>query len=279
MHHHLTFVSRGRCALWTNPAQLLRLTRAVVAIGRGRVLLFCVVDDHVHVVLEGDRPSAGAYARAANHALRRLSGQPLFPTDLRPVEDRTHLVSLIDYVHRQPLRHALGVHPAAWAGSSLWDHLGARQLPGFDPGALRQALPRLTPSRLWESVGMHPPTSPSPTEVVGTLGLPAVHAACGAALAVSTGCPARDRADAAALTLQVARAAGASSREVVVAIRCAERTLRRHRARPVDPDRAATATRHLALQVALRQTAPPQPNDSERRALERSRLLAGSDPP
>ena len=48
---HLTFVARGRRTLFADPAALTRAVRTLARVGAGRLLTFCIVDDHAHVVL------------------------------------------------------------------------------------------------------------------------------------------------------------------------------------------------------------------------------------
>lgn len=276
MDQHVTFSTVGRVPLWRTPTERLHLVRALARIGGARLALFCVVDDHAHVLFAGDEREALAFGRAINWSWSRLAGVKLAPSDRRVVEDRAHLLRLVDYIHRQPVRHALGEHPGRWSGSSLWDLLGARALPGFDPAAVRAVLPRLVGDHLRRSAAIPSLGRVGAEEVIQAMGVAGALAAVADALACDLH---RDRALAAGCRAVVVRLAGDTDvrqRRVAAELGLTDRAVRRLRDRPLDSALQAVVERHLALRVALRSAPLPAPTDSERRAIERSRVLAGS---
>lgn len=106
-------------------------------------MLFCIVDDHLHVVLLCEAQQAGVLSRELLLALRPLTGPNLAPAFVRPVEGRGHLEWLVRYVLEQPTKHGLPGHPALWPGSCFPDLVGARRLPGLSLRLrLSEALPR-----------------------------------------------------------------------------------------------------------------------------------------
>jgi len=119
-------------------------------------LLFCVVDDHVHVVVGCDRAQAGRLGRALQLSLRRWAAVPLEPgARVRPVESRAHLERLVEYVVTQPVHHGLPVHPALWTGSCFLDLVGARVVGALGQ-KLQPLLPRLKLTQVIGHVGLPP---------------------------------------------------------------------------------------------------------------------------
>lgn len=272
---HLTLATRGRTPLWTTPSGLGRLVASLMRVAGPDLLLFGLVDDHAHVVVDLPPDAAAARTRVLNKAWRTISGQPLVATDLAWVEDRAHLLHLVAYVHRQPLRHGLDVHPAAWAGSSLWDLLEARRLPGFPLEKIRGALPRLSEEHLRTTVGLPPrPTVVAASEGVQILGVRGTLDACVAAIA---GQPSRNAFTAArAVAVRAALEADVRPRKIAADLQVDDRSVRRLRDVPVEPATEVAALRQVSLRCELRGAAPVQPNESELRALDRARLLSGS---
>jgi hypothetical protein len=131
------------------------MVRALARVAGESVVLFCVVDDHVHLVVLCERQEAGRIARRVLLALRPLAAAEVDPARVRPVESRSHLQSLVRYVLAQPRHHQLGVHPALFDGSCFVDLVGARVLDGLTL-RIRDALPRLRVRDVYESVGLRP---------------------------------------------------------------------------------------------------------------------------
>jgi len=157
---HLTAASEERLLLFPDDDALRSAARWLAATAPERVLLFCAVDDHVHLVIQGTREGAAHHARATTRWLRRLAGNTdIAPARVRPVESRAHLRRCNDYVLLQPTHHGIerAGHPAQWVGSCFQDLVGARLLHGFRPRNLSEALPRLRQRQLWDAVALPTP--------------------------------------------------------------------------------------------------------------------------
>ena len=139
---HLTFAASGRRTLTEGEPARRATVRAICRIARGDAPLFSVVDDHLHVVVAGDRARAGRLAGDLARGLRAVLSTEIEPARIRRVEGRSHLESLVDYVHRQGRHHGTGEDAVLGSGSSWPDIVGARVLAGFDPDRLLALLPR-----------------------------------------------------------------------------------------------------------------------------------------
>ena len=137
---HITVATIGRIGLFSDEDGLLRGVRTVARVGGPHLLLFCLVDDHVHLIVDGD---GAQLARSLGSALTSAGCAPRQRADVREVDGRTHLTSLVKYVVRQPTKHGLPTHPAVWPGSCAQDLLGIRRVAGYDPTRIAFALPRV----------------------------------------------------------------------------------------------------------------------------------------
>ena len=182
---HLTWASDGRTALFpTEPARLAAV-RSMARVAGEWAMLFAIVDDHVHMVLSGDRKAAGRVARNGLVALRKHAAATLDPAHIRPVETRAHQQWLVTYLLEQPRKHGLPAHPALWSGSCFADLVGARTVPGFSlPTKLAEALPRFRLREAHAAVGL-PPTEliPVDSDRIRRLGADRLCRAAAAALA------------------------------------------------------------------------------------------------
>ncbi len=154
---HITLASAGRITLFPEPAELLDAVRVLARVAGPRLLLFSVVDDHLHVVLQSEPESTRHAASGLSRALRAAGAPPLARAHVRPVDGRSHLETLVGYLVRQPVKHGLIAPVATWAGTCAPDLLGARLLPGFDPTAIARALPRVdVPAQVRRVLGVGP---------------------------------------------------------------------------------------------------------------------------
>lgn len=151
---HFTQAIEGRRAIARDESERRRLVSAMAQTAGRRLLLFCLVDDHAHLALIGER--IGLLVRDLRWILRRSRPElELEPAHVKPVKTRSHLTSLLDYLLRQPQKHELaGVHPALFSGSCFQDLVGVRVLAGFDLSALRAELPRVSHRDLLSRVGL-----------------------------------------------------------------------------------------------------------------------------
>lgn len=152
---HLTVASDGRQVLFPSEERRRAAVRVLARAAGREAALFCVVDDHVHLVVLCERERLGWLGRALRLGLRPVAAAPLAPVRVRPVETRGHLETLVPYVLSQTVHHGLAEHPALWTGSCFQDLARARWLPEVEARArLGEALPRLTGEALLAAVGL-----------------------------------------------------------------------------------------------------------------------------
>ena len=143
-----------RMPLYRTRAELFGLVRIVVRVVGDVLVLFCVVDDHVHLLLVAER--AGLRLGGLLRALR--ARVDVDAPRIRPVRDRRHLETLVCYVLTRPEHHGLRGKCTQWPGSCYQDLAGARLLDGYDPAALWEWLPRWQLRRVARLLGTSPPT-------------------------------------------------------------------------------------------------------------------------
>ncbi len=148
---HVTLSTRERAPLYTDEARLLALVRVVVRVLGARLVLFCVVDDHLHLVLAGEQ--VGYAVSGLQRALCLVCPSALAPAHSRPVRDRRHLETLVKYLLLQSEHHGLACPPSTWLGSCFQDLAGARLVHGYDARCLFGWLPRWSPARVAQIVG------------------------------------------------------------------------------------------------------------------------------
>ena len=216
-------------------------------------MLFCVADDHLHLVVVCDAAHL-RWARAALvQALSTLSGQRL-SSHVTPVESRAHLQRLVAYVLRQPVHHGIGVHPAAAAGSCYYDLVGARCVFPLAE-RLRKLLPRLTLRDLHCIVGLPPdrvvPASDDELRISGAhrlvLASAAAHAADPALADRSAPVVAARRA-----TIHLAEAIGLPRSELVRALGLTGQRIGQLAREPADPKAAKAIRLQLRLDDLVR---------------------------
>ena len=246
---HLTLASAGRLPLFDGEARLRAAVRVLARAGAGRLVLFCVVDDHVHAVVRGGRREAGRVGYAVWRGLQAVAATPVERTRVRPVESRAHLQWLVRYVLGQVQHHGLDTHPALWSGSCLQDLVGARAVLRLRL-RLSELLPRLRLRTVYEHAGLpHQELAPAPDHAVRLAGAARLAEAAAAALAVdpalqgNTAPTVQARQAACAL----AREAGMPLSEVAWALRITPRAARRLAWRGVD----ATVRSAVRLRLAL----------------------------
>ena len=151
---HIAWSSEGRHPLAPEKAGRRALVRTITRVAGEAVSLFCVVDDHVHVVLFCRLAERGRHVQALSLAFRPLVAVPLAPAFVRPVRDRGHMEWLAhEYILRQPVKHGLSARPALWSGSCFADLAGARVLPGLRL-RIEDALPRWRLRTAYHAVGL-----------------------------------------------------------------------------------------------------------------------------
>lgn len=257
---HLTLAVRGRSALARDVRERRALVRAVARVGRSALLLFCVVDDHLHAAARTDRP--GYLARSLVQVVRnRRPDLQLKAPHVEPVRGRAYLRWLMTYLLSQPEKHGLPGHPALWPGSCFQDLVGTRLLPHFDPTLLAGELPRLRLREAFEVVGL--PTAPLAPATDTALRRAGAARIVELAAGVFAADPAlqgnRSEVVAArALAAQAGLIAGLPAVELAEFVGMTAKALRRVRDRPLDPRAILTLRRRLALIIATERS-PARP--------------------
>ncbi len=140
---HLTLASKTRHALFPSEAERLRAVFTVTRICGTCLVLFCVADDHIHVVLLCDDWRRAYLARGLKLAVAGLTSVETKPVHFEPINGRSHMETVRRYVLRQPEHHQLPGHPALWSGSCFLDLVGARWIPDLTL-RIQDVLPRCT---------------------------------------------------------------------------------------------------------------------------------------
>jgi len=266
---HVTLESVGRQRLHETEDSLRAAVRAFARVAGGETLLFCIVDEHVHVVARCDRERAGRLARAVSLALKPTADVGFRKQAyIGPVEERRHMQRLVTYVLEQPSHHELPVHPALWTGSCFQDLVGARCV-GALGAPLTGPLPRFKLAEVLPSVGLGAAVIvPADDERLHEAGAQRLAQAAAAALSVNPALTGNRQevvcARAAAAVL--ARCAGISTSSVADALGASLRCVQN--LSHVEPDsrvfeavrtRLALEDVVAALEATGRQTAGPTP--------------------
>ncbi len=247
---HVTCSTDSRSRLYADEETLRRATRSVARVVGRHALLFCIVDDHLHLVLAGARAATGQRAGGLARALRPIQPAARFdPARVRPVEGRRHLLSLVTYLLSQPRRHGLAADPALWTGSCFQDLVGARRLSGYDGHLLRMALPRWRPASVVSAVGMDSLPPPLPEPRLPALGLEQIARAASAAFAAPSSLRGRTPAAVRAKRALVALTRGAAFPPAAIAHRlgCSLRQVQRLAAVSAPREDLVVVCRQLAL--------------------------------
>jgi hypothetical protein len=254
---HATFASDGRHALFPDLASQRQALHAVARVAKKSLLLFCFVDDHLHVVFRALERRVGRIVAGLTLALRPIAAAPLGRAFVRRVATRHHLEWLADtYILRQAEKHGLPGPLALREGSCFLDLVGARVLPGIAlDEQLLVALPRYLLRRAYRAVGLEETLlEPLEDAAIRALGAARVFTAAQVALAARPGARGNGRAERSCrrVAVQLCRQVGIASGECRFAVgigRSAYSRLARARC----DRRLATAVRlRLALEERVR---------------------------
>lgn len=188
---HLTWSSDGRMPLFPNETARRRAVHALVRVAGPELVLFSIVDEHLHLVSECSLVRRSRLITGVSLALKPIVEGSLDTAFPRPVETRSHLQWLVRYCLEQPVRHDLGAHPALWSGSCFQDLVGARVVDGF-ASRIRNALPRIHSKHLFEIVKL-PEVTPVPMDKIRSIGSRSLVEAAAAAIAVEPRLEGRSR--------------------------------------------------------------------------------------
>jgi hypothetical protein len=245
---HLTFASEGRMPLFTTESQRCAGLHALARSARGKLVLFCIVDEHVHVVLAvGSRAEAGHIGRALRRSLGNAAGVELGPAFIRPIKTRSHAEWLArNYIVAQPKKHGLPDHPALYSGSCFQDLVGARQLVDLRIDAL---LPRFDVRHVLDTVGLpRRPIEPLAPDAIRRLGVGRIADASMSVLALAD-LASRSRPNVAArrVAVHISDEVGIARPEIGHVLNLGLRSVRKIAALEAD----AALSRAVAIRLAL----------------------------
>jgi len=251
---HLTFEAKGRETFFRTEESLRAAVRALAAVAGEKTVLFCIVDDHVHLVVRCDRTAAGRLAQSISVSLQRLTDVGIKAgTYIGPVESRAHLFRLVGYLLTQPPHHGLSVHPALWTGSCFQDLVGARVV-GILGQPLASFFPRFQLSSVMETVGLGS-RLPAPADDGSVRAAGAVRLAAAACAALSVGPPLVGRSDlvvrARTACAVLTSRTGMATRETASALHLTMRATQRLALSAPDEQVLLAIRRRLALEDAV----------------------------
>ena len=228
-------------------------------------MLFCIVDEHVHVVVLCDRRRCGYLARALKLALAAIAVVPLQPVYTGIIHGRNHMEKTHRYVLQQPAHHNLAGHPALWSGSCFLDLSGARCIPGLQL-RLHDVLPRVTLEKSFEHLCLAAsPLRPASPDEIRALGSKALVTAAASACAAAPELQGRQaetaRARRAACVL--ARASGIPMTEMSWALEIHPGSARKLAGQDVAPEVLDAVCTFLALQKSVQCARSGQRRDRE----------------
>jgi len=249
---HLTFSSDGRLPLFPDETTRRAAVHCLARAAGQEIALFCIVDDHLHLVVLAPRPRVGRLAQALAISLGRAAATKLDPARIRPVDTRAHLQWLVRYVLTQPAHHGLTGSAALWSGSCFQDLVGARQVPGLTL-RITEALPRLSQRELHKLVDLPPAKlKPAANDTLRRAGAARIVAAAAASLAVGPNLAGNKPTVVLArrAAVQLAAVAEIPATEIAWALGTTPRATRRLQQPPVP----TTTTKALRLRLTLEDT-------------------------
>jgi hypothetical protein len=266
---HLTFATEGRLPPFPDEASRREAVCILHRVAGTALVLYFVVDDHLHAVLLCDRQRAGRLARAILLALERVCAAPLAPADIRPVRNRDHMQTLVPYLLTQLDHHGVPGNQATWAGSPFPDLVGARII-GSSPLRIRDALPRFRLGEAYAAVGLRrQEIQPWPIDMIAVTGAARLAAAATAAMCAPPGSPTNQPREvrARASAARLASAAGIRTMDMAAALGISSRGVRSARGRAVSEAELRAVRMWLALDEAARVL--PEIRDGARRGGDR----------
>jgi REP element-mobilizing transposase RayT len=250
----------GRHPMFPSEQALREAVRSVAFTAGREIVLFCIVDDHLHVVLFCERQVVTWRARSLCRVVRGRSPALISPSYISPVRSRQHMENLVGYLLNQTAHHGLPGHPALWTGSCFADLVGARVLPGLDLQIAR-ALPRLQLQKICAAVGLNEgDVQPLELDAVRALGVSRIQAAASAVLAVGPEPKprARGRFLVRSITAQLGRDCGTTREETGWVLDCTRRHVLRLEEAPIGEGLLRATRTRLALEEAVARSAVTQ---------------------
>lgn len=251
---HFTFSSDGRHPLFPTLARRRAAVRCILRVAP-ECILFCVVDDHLHVVVVADRARTGRIAASLLQALRPIAAAALLPARAVPVETRRHLEFLADrYILEQSKKHGLAEPPALFEGSCFLDLAGAWVVDPAIATRLVAAMPRYRIRRAFRAVGLEEkPIVPLPDEAIRLLGAARIVAASECAMAAAPGSRGNGPVErlARCAAVQLATTVGIAIDEAAFALGITRSSAVRLSHRAVPSNVLAAIRKRLALEVLV----------------------------
>ena len=257
---HLRFSSDGRHPLFPTETIRRAAVRKIVERAGDCLALFSIADDHAHAVPYCDRKRAGLLQRTIHMSLSCVSAVPIDPTYLKPVETRSHMNWLVEYLLGQVGHHGLAEHPAIYSGSCFQDLVGARDLVGLQL-QLQRALPRFQLAQAWNAAKL--PTrgvKPAGNDLIRAAGASSLCAAAAAACCTDPDLKGNRSHIVRARTVatSVGRGAGIPAGELAYALGITRRAVRRSAALPVDAGLVSAVRMRLAIELRVARGAEQQ---------------------
>ena len=247
---HLTHSAEGRYPILPDEKARRSAVRKLALACGAELILFCIVDDHIHNVVLAKRERAGRLAQAIARSLRSVAVSPIGPARIRPVEGRSHMEKLVTYLLVQPKRHDIPTHPALWSGSCFQDIAGARFIEGMRL-QIGNVLPRFRIRTAFEAVGLPPKEiTPADDSAIRAAGATRLVSDAGAALAIGPPLAGKTALLVCArrAVTQIARKVGIPFSEVAWALGITERAARRLLAPHLEKEKLHAIRKYLALE-------------------------------
>jgi hypothetical protein len=260
---HLTWATISRKAAFPTEQARRAVTRAMAAAAGKVLVLFALVDDHVHAVVAVEPGGLRRVQASLSRVLSGRSAVPLAAPYAKPVVTRKHMETLVGYCLDQFTHHGLADDPASASGSCFPDLVGARVLPGLSL-QITTVLPRFQLREAYAAVGLSQPLQPASHAEVRALGSARLVDLVAATFAVGPDLRGR-RAEVVLVrrvTARLALDAGLRPRDLGEALGVCASTLNRLATAPVnDADLVAVRLR-IALVRAVAERGPGLVRDS-----------------
>ena len=253
--YHLTWATAGRQPAFPAEAVRRAVLRAIAEVAGAFVVLFAIVDDHVHIIIVVEPDKLWVVQRALTMVLGNRSAVPLAPCFVKPVETRKHSEHLVKYCLTQNQHHGVGGHAATDTGSCFLDLVGARRIPKLNMPILR-ALPRFRLREVYAHVGLpQVELAPGDDGMIRALGMVRFAELAAEALCVGPGLGGNraEVANARAVIAVIGAAAGFRADDIGHALGVVPAAARRLIARAVDAADVRAVRMRVALDVAVRQ--------------------------
>jgi hypothetical protein len=184
---HVVFSSPRRLPLFPTEEQQRKAVRCLARIARGVLVLFGLVNEHGHTVVQSPKTRVGPFKRLVRLSLGAVAAEPIGPVWVEPVEDPKHLRSLVRYNLTQAPHHEVPSHPALWSGSCFHELARTRAVDGLEL-RIAETLPKLRLREVYEMVGLPPQElEPVTDDELRGLGAARLVEAAAAALALGPG--------------------------------------------------------------------------------------------